>query len=103
MLLEVFLMCALMTNGTATDCDEIWTVLIFDDINIDWICRPDTERDTFWVRGCSVWTNDRGYYMLLSNNGTSQNNEGESTFNHEVRHLWCLCHFHDDPPEPPRR
>lgn len=104
MLIEVFLMCAMMTNGTTVpDCDEQWVVLIFDDIDLDWICNPELDPEKVWVHGCSGWMDNRGMYMLVGENGYAKNGAGEYTFRHEVRHLWCLCHWHDDPPEPPKR
>ena len=104
MLVEIFVMCAIMTNGTMVDgCEETWVVLFFDDFDLDWICSPLKDPEKVTVRGCSLWLPDRGVFMMIAQNGTATNNAGESTINHEVHHLWCLCHWHDDPPEPPNR
>jgi len=94
--------CAVMLNG-AVDCDEPWTVLLFDDMNLNWFCNPDEDPEKAFIRGCAWWTENYGVWMAVSNNGFAVNGTGHSTFNHEMRHLSCLCAFHDDPPEAPNR
>ena len=98
----IFIMCAIFADGSY-DCDEKWVVYIYPDIDVFHYCFPNEKTFHFSIDGCGVYDDKRGHFMILSNNGNSRSHTNESIFSHEVRHLQCLCNFHANPPEEPKR
>lgn len=98
----IFSMCAVLAGGTV-DCGEQWAVYIYEDADVFQYCYPDVKGFHHRVLGCATYDNDRGHKMILGNSGKGTTHTGTSVFTHELLHLQCLCNYHANPPEKPRR
>ena len=98
----IFSMCAVLAGGTV-DCNEQWAVYIYEDADVFQYCYPDVKGFHHRVLGCATYDNERGHKMILGNSGKGTTHTGTSVFTHELLHLQCLCNYHANPPEPPKR
>jgi hypothetical protein len=98
----IFSMCAVLTGGVI-DCDEQWAVYVYEELDVFKYCYPDVRSFHYAVAGCATFDNERGHTIILGNKGQGKSHTGESLFTHEIHHLQCLCNYHANPPEPPKR
>jgi len=103
MLMTIFTMCAIMVGAAGYDCDEKWAVYIYDDFDIWDVCYPGKKSFHHAIAGCAMYDDNRGYQIILGRGGTADSHTGDDIFLHEIKHLSCLCNYHANPPEPPRR
>jgi len=101
MLITVFSICAILAGGY--DCDEKWAVYIYDDFDVFKYCYPNTKGLYHAVMGCSTYDDNRGHSMILGRNGIGITHTGDTILAHEIKHLQCLCNYHSNPPESPKR
>lgn len=100
----MFYMCAVIGSNWGYDCDEKWSVYVYSDPYVTKYCYPyDEEGLHNLLKGCASYNSNRGHMMMLSDFGTGMSHTGHSVLEHEIKHLSCLCNFHANPPEPPRR
>ena len=96
----IFLICAFFADG-AIDCDEKWVVYVYDIPDVYKYCYPNAKGLHHFIVGCAIFDDERGHTIILSNNPNTHT--GDGTLWHEVKHLQCLCNFHANPPEDPKR
>jgi len=98
----IFSMCAVLAGGTV-DCNEHWAVYVYEDVDVFQYCYPDVKGLHHRILGCATYDDERGHKIILGNSGKGVSHTGESIFAHEIHHLQCLCNYHANPPEPPKR
>lgn len=109
-------MCAYLvssTGGYYYDCDEQWQILVYDDYDVNQYCMINGYRlSSYPLDGCAIWQPTFGVKMILGNSGQLPyvpspsgyvDDYGDTLLWHEIKHLQCLCGYHDDPPENPKR
>lgn len=100
--LILFTMCALIGEGY--DCDETWIIFYYpQESDVFEYCYPGVKEFHFAIAGCAVFDNNRGHWMIFGKDINERSHTGQSVFLHEIKHMKCLCNFHANPPEPPRR
>ena len=97
----IIILCSFFADGSI-NCDEIWTLYIWD-MKTPPTCGTDSR-----TLGCVLyadipWVNEIVSPQIHVGNGTYTDELGLSIIQHEIQHLRCLCNFHADPPEPPKR
>ena len=95
-------MCAVLAGGTV-DCNEHWAVYVYEDVDVFQYCYPDVKGFHHRVLGCATYDYERGHKIILGNSGKGITHTGTSVFTHELLHLQCLCNYHANPPELPKR
>lgn len=90
-------------NGYYQDCNEMWAVYIYDDLDVFKYCYPNIKSFHWVVIGCATYDDIRGHSIILSNNGIGKSHTGDTIFWHELKHLQCLCNYHASPAEESRR
>jgi len=103
MLLTVFSICAILVNGMDYDCSEKWVIYIYDDPDVFRYCYPGAKEFHWGIKGCATWDKNRGYHIILADEGIGVTDGGVSLISHEIKHLQCLCNYHANPPEKPKR
>jgi len=102
MIITVFSICAILVNG-GYDCDEKWAIYIYDDMDVFKYCYPGVKSFHYFIQGCGLMDDTRGHAIIIGNSGVGKTHTGHSLIHHELLHLQCLCNYHSNPPEEPKR
>ena len=102
MIITVFTMCAIMMSG-AYDCNEKWVIYLYEELDVFKYCYPGVKSFHFTIAGCAVFDEIRGHSIIVGEGGNGKSHTGHTVLWHEIKHLQCLCDFHANPPEKPRR
>ena len=99
MIMEIMIICALTNTAPFYDCSENWTITIWDDV-IPPACKPD---EGVIAVACANWYSTGKQEIHLTYLSAVQNPHttdvlrdkwGMTYLNHEIKHLKCLCNFH---------
>lgn len=97
----VIILCAFFADGSF-DCDEQWTLYLWD------TKYPPACTGGRGILGCAFyvdipWVNKVVSPQMHVGNSTYIDMFGMTILEHEIKHLRCLCNFHSEPIELPRR
>ena len=93
--LQIDVMCAWFPDGTI-DCKEKWIIFIYpQEPDVFKYCYPGVKEFHWFLSGCAVYDDNRGYYMILGSHMNDRSHTGDSVLIHEIKHLQCRCNFHE--------
>lgn len=101
MLVEIMVICALTHIIPFYDCDQKWTIELYDTVHLDDECDNKNIKK-YHVLGCSYYTTypalDITYQPLIKVGTSTHIDEwGQNTLQHEIRHIDCRCKWTGHP------